>query len=818
MFRISTCCLTAITSLVLLTTGSSVRAQESPIEPAASSEQPGESQQQQASDPATMQKDTILLNSKEMSVQALLEYLSETAGLVILDGAKVEGRVTVMSRQPMTAEEAMSLLDTILKEKGYAAIRVGRNLKIVTLEQAAKENIPVYLGNDPSKIPVGDKLITQVIPIRFADATKLKEDLSPLISSQATLSANAASNALILVDTQTKVRRIVQIIQAVDRSMAGVSEIRVFQLQYANATNTAKLITELFKQDGDQADEARARSFRGRMRTMFGGRSGRGGGEEAQSEEEGRRQPKVIVTADDLTNTLVVSAPSDLFGVIENIIKELDSRDRHMAGMAEIKVFQLQYANATTTATLITELFKQDPDQAAQAPVPTSRRGRSGRRSRSGADEQTASNVTGGRKAKVIVTADDRTNTVVVSAPPELSIVIEDIIEELDSNPSAEQAVFIYPLKNAQATLLEEVLNDIFSETTTSTGGAASDRSRRSRSTPQPSIPSSATDLAGQVYVVANEDTNSLLVRAATKHFERVKEIIAELDRAIPQVLIKVLIAEVRHDDLLDLGTEFSVLNLGAGIDGTFNLRGGTADEGRTLVTATVNSSLSAVFNALQRVGKIDVLSRPYILASDNQEATITVGQEVPFIRNVRVTESGQTINDIEYEDVGIILNVTPHINPQGLVIMDVSPEISTLTDTTVPLSEGVDATVIAKRSAQTRVAVSDGETIVIGGLMEDLLVDDVRKVPVLGDIPLLGDLLFKRTTQSKVKTELLIFITPQVAKGPEDLKRISDAEKEKARSGIVPNAVEEGAFEKHMEGMQGVTSKPAGETDEPQK
>lgn len=305
----STRWLAAITSMVILTTGSILRAQEPAIEPAAPTEQPGESQQQQASDPATMQKDTILLNSKEMSVQALLEYLSESEGLVILGGAQVEGRVTVMSRQPMTTEEAMSLLDTILKEKGYAAIRVGRNLKIVTLEQAAKENIPVYLGNDPSKIPLGDKLITQIIPIRFADATKLKEDLSPLISSEATLSANAASNTLILVDTQTKIRRIVQIIQAVDRSMAGVAEIRVFQLQYANATNTAKLITELFKQDGEQADQAQARSFRGRMRMMFGRRSGRDGGQETQNEEEGRRQPKVIVTADDLTNTLVVSAP-----------------------------------------------------------------------------------------------------------------------------------------------------------------------------------------------------------------------------------------------------------------------------------------------------------------------------------------------------------------------------------------------------------------------------------------------------------------------------------------------------------------------------
>lgn len=507
--------------------------------------------------------------------------------------------------------------------------------------------------------------------------------------------------------------------------------------------------------------------------------------------------------------------PSDLFSVIENIIKELDSRDRHMAGMAEIKVFQLQYANATSTAKLITELFKQDPDQTAQAPVPSSRRGRSGRRSRRGDGEQPASDVTGGRKAKVIVTADDRTNTVVVSAPPELSIVIEDIIKELDSNPSAEQAVFIYRVRNAQATKLEEVLNDIFSETTPTTGSTAAQRSQRSRSTPQPRISSSATDLAGQVYVVADEDTNSLLVRAATKHFERVKEIIAELDRAIPQVLIKVLIAEVTHDDFLDLGTEFSVLNLGIGIEGIFNLRGGTADEGRTLVTATVNTGLSAVFSALQQVGKVDVLSRPYILASDNQEATINVGQDVPRVTEQRTLETGQSLVDYQYETVGITLNVTPHINPEGLVIMDVSPTISSISDATVVLSETLSGTVYNTRSAQTRVAVSDGQTIVIGGLMQDRLEDNVRKVPLLGDIPLLGG-LFRRTTQSKVKTELLIFITPQVVKGPEDLKRISEAEE--SATELLPSAVEEGAFEKHMQGMKGATYQPGGEENEPQQ
>jgi general secretion pathway protein D len=133
------------------------------------------------------------------------------------------------------------------------------------------------------------------------------------------------------------------------------------------------------------------------------------------------------------------------------------------------------------------------------------------------------------------------------------------------------------------------------------------------------------------------------------------------------------------------------------------------------------------------------VLSRPYILASDNQLPSITVGNQVPFITNTRITDNGQTINTIQYQDVGIILNVTPHINPDGVVIMDVIPEVSQLTGTTVPISDQVSAPVIAKRSAESRVGVRTGQTIVIGGLMEDRKTSTVNKIPLLGDLPIVG-------------------------------------------------------------------------------
>src|SRR5665213_3596636 len=227
------------------------------------------------------------------------------------------------------------------------------------------------------------------------------------------------------------------------------------------------------------------------------------------------------------------------------------------------------------------------------------------------------------------------------------------------------------------------------------------------------------------------------------------------------------------------------------------NTAAGMANGG--LVVSVLEANLNVTLHALATEGKLDVLSRPYILASDNQLATITVGQEVPFVTNTQLTETGQTINTIQYQDVGIILNVTPHINPEGLVILDVAPEISQLTGTTVPISAGVAAPIIAKRSAMSRVGIKNGQTIVIGGVMQDSKTVTISKVPIIGDIPILGE-LFRRTQIDKNKTELLIFLTPHVAQQPETLDPMTRDEMNGTK--LTPGAVEPGMFQDHMKGM----------------
>ncbi|MHC4221048.1 MAG: type II secretion system secretin GspD [Planctomycetota bacterium] len=650
-------------------------------------------------------QDGIMLNFKDATLETVLQYLSEVAGLVVVADDLLSDRMTVISRKPLNMDEAIALINTILKERDYAAIRLGRTLRIVLLDEAKRMNIPVRSGNDPDNITPGDDLVTYVIPIRHADAVKLKEDLSSLIPEYADLTANQDGNVLIITDTTANVKRLIEIVQALDTHLSDVAEVRVFHLQYSDATDTAELINEIFEQDQSSSS----------------GRRGGSGG-------------------------------------------PFDRMRMFMTG------------------------------------------GRPGGGGRPGSDRSQQSQ-TGGLSVKVTAAADERTNTVVISAPADTMEVIATVIKDLDSNPEAERTIFLYRLKNARAENLKEVLNNLFSEMeelSTRGSSGSSGRSQRDFSGRQTSSRSSnnqsKTDLSDEVYFEADEDTNTLLIMTSSKNYAKVKAILDDLDKPVPQVLIKVLIAEVTHSDSIDLGMEFSILNMRHDSDSlSLGTDFGLAQETGGLIIRSLEGDVDVALHAMEEVGKLDILSRPYILTSNNQTASIIVGEEVPFIRDTRITETGQTINTIEYEDIGIILEVTPFINPDGLVIMDVKPEISTTTAETVQISAGVNASVFAKRSSESRVAIKDGQTIVIGGLIEDQLTESVEKVPLLGDIPLLG-FLFQRTIKEKEKTELLIFLTPHVASNDDQLEALTQTEK--ANTQLLKDSVEPGTLEKHLKEM----------------
>lgn len=324
----------------------------------------------------------------------------------------------------------------------------------------------------------------------------------------------------------------------------------------------------------------------------------------------------------------------------------------------------------------------------------------------------------------------------------------------------------------------------------------------------------------GSATISSDPETGRIIVISDDETSEHISQVISNLDIPKPQVLIKVVFLEVTHNNALDFGLEggfTTTADNGTKVNGAnmfgmsglnsvatnlqFNSVGqpvsaiGAVPPGAGLYQV-LGSDYQATLRAIATAGKTEVLSRPSILARNNQPATITVGQSVPLITNVRYDNFGNAINSVTYTDVGIILRVTPFISNDGMVEMIVSPEISSLTDQTVPIANGVSVPVIAKRSADTVVVTPDGHPVIIGGMMQDNKLAGESKIPLLGDIPLIGN-LFKRQIRNNSKTELLIFLTPHIVAAPAQLVALS--EKERAAAVMPKNAFTEKQMEQFL-------------------
>jgi general secretion pathway protein D len=370
--------------------------------------------------------------------------------------------------------------------------------------------------------------------------------------------------------------------------------------------------------------------------------------------------------------------------------------------------------------------------------------------------------------------------------------------------------------------------------TRSSSGGAAissgySSGSRQYRS----------NTMLGDALIQIDPESRSLVIVADEETHNEVLKVIKSLDRPKPQVLIKVVFAEVTLNKSLDVGIEGSyTFNVANGVQSgsnsttttsTANAIGGTAQTSSTTLnnsallspgtvgTGSVQSlyglaqlangsfvrlatdNWQATLYALAQRGNVNVLSRPSIMARNNQEAVIVVGQEVPFVTNSQITQLGQTINTIQYQDVGIILLVSPFITSDRTVEMIVSPEISSVDSQSVTLSPGVSSPIINKRAAETVVVTPDSTTVVIGGMMQKQQTSNVQKIPLLGDLPLIGA-AFRHTTKSNTRTELLIFLTPYIVEGTSKLKQLTDDEIN--RTELPQKAFSQEDLHKYLDGL----------------
>jgi general secretion pathway protein D len=360
--------------------------------------------------------------------------------------------------------------------------------------------------------------------------------------------------------------------------------------------------------------------------------------------------------------------------------------------------------------------------------------------------------------------------------------------------------LFVIPLKHARAADVAATINALFgrgssSSPSNATGQRSTTLSDELRGAALPPIDSVAArplpgagkpaTLVGDLVIVADPRGNNLLVRAARTDYELIRSALDRIDVRPPQVLIEVLIVEARRDRNFSLGVEASVKDQhvphtdNTTVSGAFT----TGDAGLADFTLRIMGigswDVDATIRAAVRRGDVRIVSRPVVLATNDQEAEVNVGSQRPFVQVSRTlpTDAGVRDQVVQYRDVGTRLNVRPTISVDGTVAMSVLQEVSSATSETA-----FDAPIISTRSVKTDLLVQDGQTIVLGGLTDRQHEVGSSGIPILSRIPFLGG-LFGSQSRATTETELFLFLTPRVIRSDEDARRLTDPLRERAKA-----------------------------------
>ncbi len=496
------------------------------------------------------------------------------------------------------------------------------------------------------------------------------------------------------------------------------------------------------------------------------------------------------------TNTLILSDYGSNISRVQQIIDQIDvsSFDE------QLSVIPIRFAKAKDIAELIEKIINKGEGGGKsgtfRSGIPRFRR-----------NSKTSSS--GSASAFSLVIPDERTNTIIVVGNKAGIKKIKKLVAQLDFEIRPEDAggVYVYYVKHGEAKSIADTLNGVAKNTGTGRPGSSGNSkdddnsARRTRTTtPQPTSSDSAGALfGGEVKLVADEQTNSLIISASRQDYEVVLNLLSKVDIPRDQVFVEAIIMEMEVNDSLNYG--ISILGLdkesnGVGrvgfadqstISNLLNVAGSTGavlgfatgddvtitgpDGGETTV-----KSLLGFINFLKTVTNTNILSTPQILALDNEEAEIEVGDRIPVARNSETGTNGTTANNIQFEDATIKLKIKPFISPdRETVRMNIDQQVKQLANRTITATNlAGDAVSTTTRSVKSNVVVRNGDTVVIGGLMKDNESPTVRKVPLLGDIPILG-WLFKTKTIQVQKQNLLVFLTPRIIRTRSDARKITD-------------------------------------------
>jgi type II secretion system protein D len=611
----------------------------------------------------------------------------------------------------------------------------------------------------------------EIFPLQNGKATQVADKLQAIFESQAQGDAGRAdaiateaderTNSVIVWASPSQMENVAQVIYRLDTASPTVERtVKLVQLKQALAEDFAQMLEETIVGDSPGADDEEA------IIVSF-----------LQRRDDGTEvlrkliRQDIKITPDPRTNSLMVMAPADSMDMLESLIQDFD---RIRPVQSELRLFPLMNADSETMAEQLAELFDVEG-------------GAGGEEVQSqlflGGEFQDIDFARVGQELRFA--SDVRTNTL-IAAGAEIDLrMVEELVRYLDSQEVDERVVTVMQANYRSAQELADAVRGFNEQERDILGDTDDETSQRVLRDRQIAIESLGDE---------EEGSSSLIVGTSRSNYTRTMEMLTQLDRPEPQVRLSVLIAEVKLSDDMELGVEIAGQQLHFSENAVLGPNGIIQGPSFDVVAGSVLGAIASgsgfnftvtgedfgfLLHALQADSRLEILSRPVLLVRNGDEGKINVSDSIPVVGQTRLSDTGQTQSTIDREDVGIVLTATPNISPDGYVTIMIEQEVSSFSGENLQLTEGVSSPVISEAKVNTNVTVRDGETVIIGGLITTRVSEGTSRVPLLGDIPLLG-WLFRSTGVSESKTELLMVLTVDILEGFEEVEKMSRDELER--------------------------------------
>ena len=670
--------------------------------------------------PGTAQADLpVGLKYENIDSDEVIKQYSDWTGLALMKSPDVPTvKITLKCPKRLPKREALLAIEGVLAMNGIALVPMGdKFLKVVKIDTARQHGMKTDTGPLEKDISATDHLVSRVVELKHLEMTEAQNAVQSFLHPYAKVIPLERVNCLLITETANNLKRIMEVLEIIDQPIESREDLRIFQIKYAKASEIQSKIESIIADA--QAKDAKTRvisrqltaarlPFQPAQPGQLAPSAPAGGSTETSSAfDRGLIQSKVKMVADDRINSLIVITRVEQFRFLENIIKALD---KQVEPDVNIKVITLEYADAKDVVSLLNNLVSASSSGAKSGQQPF--------------------------------------------------VPVPETAKEQPKSP-----------------------------------GQTPEKKETKESSESGEVQISGK-MSSDVKIISDSRINALLVMACKADMEIIEDVLSKIDIMLSQVLIEVVIIEVNLGDTFKIGIDWLQRSMiaytakqggarraflgfaGAGRVGTDGaikdgaginkISDNTTGEGSglTYYFTFFDWNIDAVLNMLASTSDAKILATPVILTTDNKEAKILVGEKRPIVTSTSISGGGVQQSAYQYLDIGIDLQVTPHINKKGFVVMEVKQKVDNKGDDVT--IDGNKVPVITTRDFTASIAVNDGRTIVIGGIVQTTKDKTRTKIPFLGDIPLLG-LLFRSDDIEERRTELMVMLTPYVLDTPEE-------------------------------------------------